>query len=324
MNTIVFADSFHMVSSAEERIASLGKILRFSLEERDDLLAASPDADIIVAEYASVDERLLRGCNRLKGIVVYGVGVNHIDLETASAMGIPVANSRGGNAEAVAELSVSLMLECFRSTGRADRFVRSGAWNAADSASLPLWMKGRELKGKTLGILGPGAIGGRIADLGEAFGMRVIVWGGRSSSTRRETVPLDELLSTSDIVSVNIPRTESTLGLLSREKLSLMKKGGILIATSRGGIVDETALSEMLHSGHIGGAGLDVFASEPLPEHSPLISAPNTVFTPHMGGSTEEAVENISHIIADCCEKLLEGMIPETIVNAGLLREKGF
>lgn len=319
MRNIVFADSFHLSPAAEERIASIGTIFRCSLDERERLLAAAPGADLIVAEYARIDEELLARCEKLRGIIVYGIGVNHIDLEAASKRGVPVANSRGGNAEAVAELALSLMLECLRRTGRANSFITSGQWNAGDSAALPSWMQGRELKGKTLGILGPGAIGGRVGVLGEAFGMRVVVYGGNTYSGAWSRLSLDDLLSAADIVSVNLPLVESTAGLLSREKLQRMKNGSLLVVTSRGGIVDEAALAMLLSAGHIAGAGLDVFAEEPLPASSPLLSAPNIVLTPHMGGSTEEAVINISNIIAECCAALLAGRLPETTVNKKLL-----
>ncbi len=319
MKKIIFADSFNITSSAEERISSLGGILRFSLDQREALLAECADADIIVAEYALLNKQLLEQSRELKGIIGYGTGVNHIDIESASRKGIIVANSRGGNAQAVAELSISLMLECLRHTGRADHFVKSGKWKSADSASLPPWMNGREMKGKTLGIIGPGSIGGRIAALGEAFGMKIIVSTRKSSFKEFRCATLEEVLSSSDIVSVNIPMTDSTRNLLSREKLSLMKQGAILIVTSRGGIVDEAALAEMLLSGHLAGAGLDVFAEEPVAMGSPLLSAPNTVLTPHMGGSTEESVSNISDIIALCCEQIIGGEIPETTLNLELL-----
>ncbi len=315
MPNIVFADSFHLFPAAEERIASLGTIFRCSLDERERLLATAPWADIIVAEYARIDENLLSRCENLRGIIVYGIGVNHIDLAAASKRGVPVANSRGGNAEAVAELALSLMLECLRHTGRGNEFIASGGWNAADSAALPSWMQGRELRGKHLGILGPGAIGGRIGVLGEAFGMRIAVYGGKTYSGPWPRLFLDDLLAFSDIVSVNLPLVESTAGLLSQEKLSRMRKGSILVVTSRGGIVDEAALATLLSTGHIAGAGLDVFAEEPLPASSPLLSAPNIVLTPHMGGSTDEAVANISNIIAECCTALLAGTLPETTVN---------
>ena len=315
MNKIIFADSFNITSSAEEKISSLGGISRFTLDQREALLAECHDADIIVAEYALLNEQLLEQSRKLKGIIVYGVGLNHVDLEGASRRGIIVANSRGGNAQAVAELSISLMLECLRHAGRADNFVKSGKWDSADSASLPSWMNGREMKGKTLGVIGPGSIGGRIAALGTAFGMKVIVSTDIPSYKEFPSTTLEDLLSCSDIVSVNIPMTDGTRNLLSREKLSLMKKSAILIVTSRGGIVDEAALAEMLSSGHLAGAGLDVFAEEPLAAGSPLLSAPNAVLTPHMGGSTEESVANISDIIALCCEQILRGEIPETTVN---------
>ena len=325
MGTVLFADSFHLAENAERRIGSMASIVRLEFGERDAFLAASRDADIIIAEYARVDEEILSRAGHLKGIVVYGVGVNHIDLDGAAKRGIPVANSRGGNAQAVAELAVSLMLECFRHVGRADRFVRSGQWESADSAALPVWMNGRELKGKTLGVIGPGAIGGIVASIGEAFGMIPVVTSGRSGKhPKYPWIPLEELLARSDVVSVNVPLLPESRGLLSRERLSLMKRRAVLVVTSRGGIVDEAAVAEMLASGDLAGAGFDVFRDEPLSAESPLMRAPNVVLTPHMGGSTEEAVENISGIVASCGETLLRGGVPETVVNGELRRSHGY
>lgn len=317
MTKIIFADSFNLSKNAESSIRQLGNVASLTLQQRDELLAECTDAGIIIAEYASIDREVISRAKNLKGIIVYGVGTNHIDIEAASERGIPVVNCQGGNAEAVAELAISMMLECLRWTGKANEFVRAGHWGSADSASLPSWMNGREMKGKKLGILGAGAIGSRIGELGEAFGMEIRVSAGRTESHPRfPWRPLEEVLADSDILSVNVPLTPDTRGLLSRERLELTKQGAIIIITSRGGIADEDALAEMLVSGRLSGAGLDVFGEEPLPMDSPLLSAPNIVLTPHMGGSTEESVENISDIIASSCRSLLEGKLPPTTVNA--------
>lgn len=323
MRKIVFADSFNLTEGAENAIRGLGEVTCLMLGQRDRLLKECREAEIIIAEYARIDKEIFSAAKALKGVVVYGVGTNHIDIEEASKRGIPVVNCRGGNAEAVAELAISMMLECLRWTGRANEFVRGGKWENADSASLPSWMNGRELRGKKLGILGAGAIGTRIGELGEAFGMEVTVTAGRTESHPRfPWRPLEEVLAFSDILSVNVPLTPGTRGLLSRERLEMIKDGSILVITSRGGIADEEALAEMLASGRLAGAGLDVFAEEPLPVESPLLKAPNVVLTPHMGGSTEESVENISEIIASSCRQILAGEIPPTTVNAGMLGKK--
>lgn len=276
MVKIVYADSFNLSNNGENALSCLGSIYCLNLEQRDLLLEECRDAHIIIAEYARIDKEIFAAAKALKGVVVYGVGTNHIDIEEASKRGIPVVNCQGANAEAVAELAVSMMLECLRWTGRANEFVRGGNWGSADSASLPRWMNGRELKGKKLGILGAGAIGSRIGELGEAFGMEVIDAVGRSKSHPRfPRKPLDEVLADSDILSVSVPLTPETRGLLSRERLEMMKDGAILVITSRGGIVDEDALADLLESGRLGGACLDVFGEEPLPMHSPLLKAPN-------------------------------------------------
>ena len=205
--------------------------------------------------------------------------------------------------------------------GRANEFVRGGKWENADSASLPSWMNGRELRGKKLGILGAGAIGTRIGELGEAFGMEVTVTAGRTESHPRfPWRPLEEVLAFSDILSVNVPLTPGTRGLLSRERLEMIKDGSILVITSRGGIADEEALAEMLASGRLAGAGLDVFAEEPLPVESPLLKAPNVVLTL----TWEAQRRNPSKHIGDCIllqADFSRGDTPTT-VNAGMLGKK--
>ncbi len=204
MSKILFADSFNLTNEAKEDIKKLGEVVSLSLHQKEKLFSESRNTDIIIAEYATINEEIIKNAEHLKGIIVYGVGVNHIDLTAASRNGVPVVNCKGGNSEAVAELAISLMLECLRKTGQSNAFVRSGKWKNADSASLPSWMNGRELKGKKLGILGAGAIGTRVGELGEAFGMQVVVSAGRKNTHPHfKWVPIEELLSDSDIVSVN-------------------------------------------------------------------------------------------------------------------------
>lgn len=308
MPKIVLADAFNLSEEAYEKLVSMAEVIRCDLNDRPALLSAVRDADVVVAEYAKINREVMDAAPQLKGIVVYGVGKNHIDLVTSAERGIEVANTAGANADAVAELAFGLLLNCVRRIHEADRYIRDKRWQSGESAALPESFHGTELRGKSIGIIGYGNIGRRIASIAQAFGMAPCCWQPRLPKMEDETrfLPLEELLSSVDILSANCPLNEESRGLLSRERLGATKKGVILIATSRGNIVDEEAMIEFLTSGHIAAAGLDVFASEPLPANSPLLNAPNIVLTPHIGGSTHEAEANISREIAIQCQKMLE------------------
>ena len=308
MPKIVLADAFNLSEEAYKKLISMAEVVRCDLNDRPALIAAVRDADVVVAEYAKINREIMDAAPQLKGIVVYGVGKNHIDLVAAAERRIEVANTAGANADAVAELTFGLLLNCVRRIHEADRYIRDARWQSGESAALPESFHGTELRGKSIGIVGYGNIGRRIAGIARGFGMVPYFWQPRPPKSEDETrflSSLEELLSSVDILSVNCPLNEESRGLLSRERLGVIKKGVVLIATSRGNIVDEDALIELLASGHIAAAGLDVFASEPLPANSPLLSAPNVVLTPHIGGSTHEAEANISREIALQCKKML-------------------
>jgi len=305
---IVLADAFNLSDEAYEKLVSMADVIRCDLNDRSALLSAVCDASVIVAEYAKINREVIDAAPRLKGIVVYGVGKNHIDLVAAAERGIEVANTAGANADAVAELTFGLLLNCVRRVHDADRYIRDRRWKSGESAALPESFHGTELRGKSIGIIGYGNIGRRVAGIARAFGMTPYCWQPRPPKVNDETrfLPLEELLSSVDVLSINCPLNEESRGLLSRERLSTAKRGVVLVATSRGNIIDEEALVEFLASGHIAAAGLDVFASEPLPVNSPLLNAPNLILTPHIGGSTHEAETNISREIASQCKKMLE------------------
>jgi D-3-phosphoglycerate dehydrogenase len=305
---IVFADSFNITEKSSEKLESMADVIRCELEDRPALLAAIADADVVVAEYARIDETIINAAKNLRGIVAYGVGTNHIDLASAAARGIAVHNTPGANAVAVAEMIFSLLLNCMRRTHEADRYIKSGGWARGESGELPEEFHGTELYGKKIGIIGFGNIGARTARIAKAFGMMPFYWqplliAENDVATRVDTI--EELISSVDVISVNCPLNDESRGLLSRGRLAMTKKGVVLVATSRGNIIDETALSDFLSSGHIAAAGLDVFSSEPIPPDSPLLGAPHIVLTPHIGGSTREAEGKISEMIVSICGGLL-------------------
>jgi glyoxylate reductase len=250
-----------------------------------------------------IDAELLAASTRLRAVSSYSVGLDHVDLVAATARGIPVGFTPGVLTETTAELALGLLLAAARRIVEADRQVRSGGWTQAwDPAAL----LGRDLHGATLGVIGLGAIGRAVAARASALGMHILGW----SRTRRELpgvefVPLDALLERSDFVSVHVALTPETRGLLGSRALGRMRRGAILVNTARGGIVDEAALADALHSGRLGGAALDVFAHEPLPVGSPLLDAPNLILTPHVGSATVATRARMAELAVD---NLLAGL----------------
>ena len=234
-----------------------------------------------------IDAALLARCPRLRAISSVSVGVDHVDLDAATARGIPVGHTPGVLTETTADLAFALLLAAARRVAEGDRFVRAGAWTP-ERVWEPDMLLGRDVHGATLGLVGLGAIGQAMARRAHGFGMRVLAW----SRTRRDVpgvdfVSLESLLAAADFVSVHVALTTETRGLLGGAAIAQMKRGAVLVNTARGGIVDENALADALRSGRIASAGLDVFAREPLDAASPLRALPNVVLTPHIGSASE-------------------------------------
>lgn len=254
---------------------------------RDDLLAALPEYDaLIVRSQVQVDAPAIAAGTRLKVVGRAGVGVDNIDVAAATHAGVAVVNAPTANTLAAAEHTMALILALARRVAAADASVRRGEWRRAD-------FMGTELGGKTLGIVGLGRVGLAVADRARAFAMNLLgsdplVSADAASTYGVRLVGVDELLAESDFVTLHVPLVAQTRGLLDAARLGRMKGGALLINVARGGVVDEAALADALVSGRIGGAAIDVFEREPLGD-SPLLSAPNTVLTPHLGASTAEA-----------------------------------
>ncbi len=254
---------------------------------RDDFLAALPDYDaLIVRSQVQVDAAAIAAGTRLKVVGRAGVGVDNIDLDAATRAGIAVVNAPTANTVAAAEQTLALMLALARRVAAADASVRHGEWRRAD-------FMGAELAGRTLGIVGLGRVGLAVADRARAFEMVLvgsdpIVSADVAAAHGVRLVELDELLPEADVVTLHVPLAAATRGLLGAARLASMKPGALLINVARGGIIDEAALAQVLASGQVGGAAIDVFEHEPVRD-SPLLSAPNTVLTPHLGASTLEA-----------------------------------
>ncbi len=254
----------------------------------------------IVRNRTQVRGRLLEAAANVRVIGRLGVGLDNIDLVACEARGIKVIPASGANAESVAEYVVTAALGGLRGAYFSTRAVEAGTW-PRQMLSL-----GREAAGKVMGIIGLGSIGQLTARKAAALGMRVIAHdpglpAGAEAWRDVEAPPrsLDGLLAESDVVSLHVPLTSETRGLLDAGRLALMKRDAILINTARGGLVDEAALAAMLRAGRLGGAALDVFEKEPLPAGSPLVGAPRLLLTPHIAGVTVEANERVSALIAE-------------------------
>lgn len=233
----------------------------------------------------------------LRAVVRFGTGVDNVDLEAAKRHDVIVANTPGANALSVAELTLALMFSVARRITVHDRAVREGVWRR---------VAGFELTGRRLGIVGLGAVGREVARRAECLGMDVVAFDVFASSPEVRLVGFEELVATSDVVSIHCPLTDDTAGLFGESTLRAMKPGSVLINTARGGIVDEPALAAVLRDGHLGGAALDSFAREPLGD-SELVGLDNVVLTPHCGGTTREAVERTGVVAVQEVVRALSG-----------------
>jgi phosphoglycerate dehydrogenase-like enzyme len=269
------------------------------------LAALLPEADVIwhALRYLGADDMALGP--KLRLIQKIGVGVNTIDLEAARARGIAVCNMPGSNAQAVAEMTLLLMLACLRRLPLLDRAVREGGGWHLDSAVRDTF---GELSGRTVGLVGFGGIPRVLAPALAALGVEVIYTAtAPKADAGARFVPLDELLHESDIVSLHVPLTEATAGMIGVAQIGQMKRGAILINTARGGLVDQAALVAALRLGQLSAAGLDVFAEEPIAADAPLLALDNVVLTPHLGWLSRGTLIRSLAIAAENCRRLAAG-----------------
>jgi D-3-phosphoglycerate dehydrogenase / 2-oxoglutarate reductase len=289
--------------------------------DRSELLSAIADVDAILVRSATkVDAEALAAANVLKIIARAGVGLDNIDVRAATQAGVMVVNAPTSNIVSAAELAVGLMLAAARHIVPASAALKNGEWKRSKYTGI-------EVYEKTLGIVGLGRVGVLVAQRLTAFGMSVIAYdpyvqAGRAAQMGVRLVSLDELLAESDFISVHLPKTPETIGLIADEQLRKVKPHLILVNAARGGIVDEHALSVALKEGRIAGAGVDVFASEPCTD-SPLFEFENVVATPHLGASTDEAQEKAGIAVAKSVRLALAGeLVPDAVnVQGGVIAE---
>jgi D-3-phosphoglycerate dehydrogenase len=289
--------------------------------DRAELLAAVPDASaLLVRSATTVDDEVLRAARALKVVARAGVGLDNVDVKAATQAGVMVVNAPQSNIVSAAELAVALLLAAARNIAPANAALKRGEWKRSKYT-------GVELYEKTAGIVGLGRIGALVAQRLSAFGMHVIAYdpfvaAGRAAQMGVRLVSLDELLRTSDVVSVHLPKTAETVGIIGAEQFALVKPTMILVNAARGGIVDEDALAAALKEGRVAAAGLDVYAKEPCTD-SPLFEFEQVVATPHLGASTDEAQEKAGVAVARSVRLALAGeLVPDAVnVQGGVIAE---
>src|SRR6476659_6176748 len=294
---VLACDGIHEDGLALFRDAGWSVAVSPPIKDPDVLRLALAGVDaVLVRSATSIDEASLADATHLKVIGRAGAGVDTIDVEAATAKGIAVMNAPDGNTLAAAEHALSLLFALARHVPRADAGMKAGEWPKAG-------LTGFELEGKKLGVIGLGRIGGTVARKAQGIGMEVAAYDPflPPSAAGKGSVPLkslDELLAWADVVTLHIPRTKETTNLLSEARMRAMKPGAYVINAARGGLVDEAALVRLLDEGHLAGAALDTFATEPLPADSPLRPHHKLILTPHLGASTSEAQQAVSTILA--------------------------
>jgi D-3-phosphoglycerate dehydrogenase len=283
--------------------------------DRAEALKRVGDAERIINIRSSLafPEDLLKACPNLKIISIWGTGTDHIDLAAAERLGITVTNTPGVSRYAMAEHALTLMLTVARNIPEIDAATKKGGWPRGSIT---------QLHGKTLGVIGLGAIGRQTARIARGIGMRVIAWTMHPSEKLAqelgvEMVELDALYRTSDVVSLHLRLSPETKGFLGAREFGLMKPTAIFINTARGAITDENALVEALEKKKIAAAGLDVFQTEPLPQNHPLTKLPNVIITPHSGGITTEALEAGLQLSIDNVFAFLEGKPQNVVAGPG-------
>lgn len=276
----------------------------------EDLIPLLKDCDGYVAGLDSVTAKVLESCPNLKVISRYGAGYDRVDIEAAKRLGIKVTNTPGVNAQAVGELAFGLILAAARNIPYLNAQTRNGAWVRST---------GMELKGKTLGILGLGAIGKVVARCAQGFGMKVMAYDPYINEEycrehQIESAAFEELMSRANVVSLHLPLLDSTYHLIDAKAISLLPEHAIIVNASRGGIIDEDAAYEALKAGKLSGLGLDAFETEP-PTGSRLFEFDNVIATPHTGAHTKEATDNMANASIKNLIDLLSGRDCPTIVN---------
>ena len=289
-------------------------MIRHGLLRYDEVAEAIADADMVVVNKTVMDAHSLRLAKNLRYIGLFATGYNNIDIEYCRERGITVCNAGSYSTDAVAQHTFALILEHYSSTALYDKYVQDGRWKRSPTFS-PFVYPLNELAGKTIGIVGLGAIGQAVARIALAFNMDVVAYNRRKRDVPGvRQVSLGELLAMSDIVTVHCPLNEDSKGMFNKETFAKMKKGALFVNTARGGVMVEDDLREALADGHLGGACIDVLSVEPMEEDCVLMGVPNCIITPHIAWAPLETRQRLMGIVADNIRAFLSGE-PKNVVS---------
>lgn len=295
-------------------LKGLGEVVEYGLLKYEEVAEKIADADIVICNKTKLDSNTLRLAKNLKYIGLFATGYNNIDIDYCKEHNITVCNAGSYSTNAVAQHTFALILEHYNSTARYNQFVQDGRWKRSKTFS-PFVYPLSELAGKTLGIVGLGSIGQAVAKIANAFEMNVIAY--NRSPREIENVKmtlLDELLSTSDILSVHCPLNSESEHMFNKETFAKMKKGALFVNTARGGVMVEQDLFNALESEHLGGAAIDTLAVEPMEENCILMNAKNCIMTPHIAWAPVETRIRLMNIVVDNIKNFLNGT-PTNKVN---------
>lgn len=296
-----------------DRMAALGQLQYFDRTRDEEMIFRCRNASIIVTNKTPVRGEVIRQCENLKLVAVTATGYNIIDVKTAAERGVAVCNVPGYGTDSVAQHTFALLLELTNHVGQNALSVRNGEWSSCDDFSYtkaPLM----ELAGKTLGVVGYGQIGRKVAEIGRAFGMNVI-YTRSSQSKDMNARSIDDLFAESDVVTLHCPLTSENSGFVSLPLLRKMRRSAFLINTARGQLIREEDLAIALREGILRGAGLDVLSQEPPPEDNPLINAPNCVVTPHNAWVSIEARRRIMDETCENIASFLQGRLRNSVLS---------
>ena len=309
---VVLVTSMQLSEPAQRILRDAGLEIAFVPESTTEdstiaALAGAKPAAVLMRGNPPFTRRVIESAPQLKIIAKHGAGVDSVDVQAAAQGGIAVMTAGAANADAVAELALALMLALARELPRLDRGVKGGSWERPH-------YQGREFRGRTLGIVGYGQIGRRVALLAAAFGAKVLIHSRSAIADAggAEVEPdFETLLRRADILSLHCPLIPETRGMLGEAQLRAMPPGALLVNTARGALVDEAALADALRSGHLGGAGLDTFAAEPPDAKHPLFALDNVICTPHVAGATKGSLLRVGTIAATNIVRHLRGEAPD-------------
>ena len=306
---IVVADAETVVGNGIDLdfLNEFGEVTVYDLTAPEELIPRLQGADAVICNKTRITAEVMAACPTLKYVGLFATGFNNIDTAYAAAHGVTVCNVPGYSTEAVAQHTFALLLAITDRCHEYNDTVAQGDWvRSRTFAYFPIPLT--ELCGKTIGIVGYGAIGRRVGDMARAFGMKVLVHGRRPiPDADVEQVPFEELLTRSDVVSMHCPLNPDSEGMMNAAAFAKMKEGAIFINTSRGGLVEEQALRDALDSGHLMGAGVDVLQVEPMTPDCPLLGAPNLLITPHIAWAGVETRRRLMGVVAENIRQFLNG-----------------